>query len=378
MVDIEKVSCTLCDSSEFIHAETIYWKGSELKYGICSKCGLKYMVQRPNQSWYTDFYKEKFWQNSRLKRSKSSFSFKGKVTNQKPQLFPTDSRSVLLWREDEAPSDNHITPKMDAALTERRGRSINRQGKRAQRIWRIISSVTNLTPSSVVLEIGAGWGEGLRLLKNKTGCNVLAVEPSESAGERIEGLGILRIARSVEELSSVQKLKHNIDLVIMSHVLENTNDPMHQLSIVRKLLKSSGKLYIDTPNLFYNNCINPYHPYIFSPDTLKEILSIAGFKILHSEHENHLTKMPWFIRPEKNWDVEPYERQIYLAIIAVVGPKMMNHSMLSIGAETIRMQRRGLKILRRSMRYSRLFRKIGSIIPKPIRYHVFIRTFRNK
>ena len=57
------------------------------------------------------------------------------------------------------------------------------------------------------------------------------------------------------------------------------------LTTAHRLLQPGGYVYIDTSNFVYYNAVNPYHPYIFSPETLEALLSECGFTVVDREHE---------------------------------------------------------------------------------------------
>ena len=48
----------------------------------------------------------------------------------------------------------------------------------------------------------------------------------------------------------------------MSNVLENIVDPLPVLEACRRVLAADGLLYVETPNFFHYDAMNPYHPYI--------------------------------------------------------------------------------------------------------------------
>jgi len=83
------------------------------------------------------------------------------------------------------------------------------------------------------------------------------------------------------------------DAVTMFHVLEHIADPRNMLNQVKGLLNKNGKLLIVVPNseslgagIFkknYNWNI-PHHISFFSPDTIREILTQSGFRVIGVEH----------------------------------------------------------------------------------------------
>jgi SAM-dependent methyltransferase len=292
---------------------------------ICCECGLKYMKVRPTHTWYSKFYQNDFWQKSRLKRRKRSLN-----------------TEHLYWEEDAL-----VTNKSEYKTVKA---SIKKQTWRAQRIWRIIKPFVRLTPQSKVLEIGPGFGQCLRLLSEKTGCQAMGVEPSELARSYVQECGFSLVAHTVEELRHSQEFNSQIDLVILSHVLENTSDPIENLRTLRLLLSGNGRLYIDTPNFYYYNSVNPYHLYIFSPETLKAILGLSGFGIIYQECESNPMGVRW---------IRSLEKARYLAAVAEKGSFIKDLELHSFPFAGV--QKRGLKLVSRRQTFEALLYKINRL-----------------
>jgi SAM-dependent methyltransferase len=80
----------------------------------------------------------------------------------------------------------------------------------------------------------------------------------------------------------------HFDAVTLSHVIEHVPDPVGTLVECARLLKKGGKLVIATPNnaslghrLFGRNWRGlepPRHLHIFSPQSLRRTLGMAGFQ----------------------------------------------------------------------------------------------------
>lgn len=79
------------------------------------------------------------------------------------------------------------------------------------------------------------------------------------------------------------------DLVTLRHVLEHLVDPVHALSIIQRLLKPTGLLHIEVPDVTeipasLSPFIHHEHMNSFTPETLRLAIERAGFEIL--EHES--------------------------------------------------------------------------------------------
>ncbi len=302
------------------------------------------MKQRPTEEWYARFYRDEFWQKSRLKKRKHPIEH-------------CSHNVSLQWEEDSVkPASSESNGKKDVRVEN----SIERQKWRASRIYRIIDQVVDLTPNSKVLEIGAGWGEFLALLVKKVGCHGMAVEPSSMTASRIKDIhGFPVVARTIEELAHLKNLNGQFDLITLSHILENTIDPIANLKVLRRLLSPQGKVYIDTCNLYYLNNVNPYHPYIFSPETLKAILGLAGFKIDWTEHMPHPNKV--FLISDFKDSFQPMQKALYIAAVISAGPVLHEWVRPKI-SRMISAQKRGLKILKRGYFLWLVQRKLSTIL----------------
>jgi SAM-dependent methyltransferase len=173
------------------------------------------------------------------------------------------------------------------------------------RIPRVDSMVGRmLRPGSRVLEIGCGYGETLAYLHRRYNASAYAVEPSDDAVKHISSSHpyIQIIARSAEELFDNNDLDSMFDAIILSHCLENILDVNQALATMRRMLADDGHLYIDTPNLYWSGGMNPYHPVVFTPDTLGAFLNKHGFEIVELDAERRPANLITdSLRSRKRW-----------------------------------------------------------------------------
>lgn len=245
--ELEDVPCPLCGECDGIPLRSIPWRGVILEFQVCSECGLVYMKRRPTEKWRRIFYKRAFWEER------------------------TDSVIQRHCQSRKLSFVEALRNRMEGGM------------RRSHKILGILNNHVKINTDTHVLEIGAGFGDAIGRLRMEKRCSASVVEPSEIATElgKIK-YGVQPAAKFIEELDGERLLKGTIDLVIMSHVLENTTDPVRSLKIVGNVMKDDGLLYIDTPHLFYHpHAINPYHNVIFSPWSLKTALACAGFQVEH-------------------------------------------------------------------------------------------------
>lgn len=242
-IDLEFVPCACCGSNDFVPADSIEWLGTRLSYVLCAACGLKYMRPRPTQAWYRRFYAEAFWNE--------------KVTGSGWSRNPAKQRPIL--------------PEQD----------IKKQAARARFVVEAILALTEPTTSTRVLDVGAAFGSVANLLRAKTGCTVLGIEPSELARQYASASGgVPIVGHYAEELLEPTVYDCTIDLLLFSTVLENLNDPLTILMGMKRVLTLQGQVLIITPHLAHYNAINPYHPYVFTPETLALLLDRAGYSVV--------------------------------------------------------------------------------------------------
>lgn len=148
-----------------------------------------------------------------------------------------------------------------------------------------------LKKGSCVLEIGCGFGFNLDFM-NQNNKNLHlkleGLEISREASENVEkAFGIPCYNSTIEEFKPEKKY----DAIIMSHVLEHFEDPSGVLDKVWSLLNDGCILWVEVPNILYpnptkslNNWLAKEHISYFSPDKLKYLLILNGFKIINQKH----------------------------------------------------------------------------------------------
>jgi 2-polyprenyl-3-methyl-5-hydroxy-6-metoxy-1,4-benzoquinol methylase len=140
------------------------------------------------------------------------------------------------------------------------------------------------TPNVSLLDVGAGYGDFLHYV-SKLGWSASGFEFSPAAAKLSRDKYGIPLA--VGDLIEMPFPNHSFDIITMWHVLEHLTDPKAVLRRLFELLKPGGVLVIEVPNL---NCLvrKSYqvpltvnlHLYHFSPTTLSNLMTAAGFKVL--------------------------------------------------------------------------------------------------
>lgn len=152
-------------------------------------------------------------------------------------------------------------------------------------------TVSVLPPESVperrLLEIGSAKGYLLALLK-RMGWAVSGVEISPDAAEYARTrFGVDAFAGTVEEYAG-RHTGARFPVVLATDLIEHIADLDVFMEAVGKLLAPGGLLVLDTPNAAAEavrlrgmdaRCFNPFHIFLFSPQTLPRLLEKHGFRV---------------------------------------------------------------------------------------------------
>ena len=136
-----------------------------------------------------------------------------------------------------------------------------------------------------VLDVGCGFGESLKKLKEK-GWQTYGIEINRGAAKHAQKFGKIFTC----ELSDAKFPNCFFDAVLLRHVLEHVHHPSKILVEVRRIMKDDGVLVIEVPDAesiearifkarwpLWNP---PEHLYHFSRGTLGPMLRKTGFRIL--------------------------------------------------------------------------------------------------
>jgi SAM-dependent methyltransferase len=138
-------------------------------------------------------------------------------------------------------------------------------------------------PDGQLLDVGCGSGAWLKSMR-ELGWRAEGVDFDENAIAVAQQDGLKVSAGSLEQQGYPSD---KFDAVTLSHVIEHVPDPVGTLTECARILKPGGKLIVATPNnwslghrLFRKNWRGlepPRHLHIFSPQSLRRTLQLAGF-----------------------------------------------------------------------------------------------------
>lgn len=157
-----------------------------------------------------------------------------------------------------------------------------------------------------VLNVGSGYGFLENEFNNREGkkFDIEGVEIGQYRLERYVGGKVYNINFTTDQIPDA--MKEQYDIVMALHVLEHLNSPVIFLSNLKPLLKETGKIIIEVPNLNSFLCeLSPEyaeffylyeHVSYFTSNTLKLALEKAGYKNIKT-----YTKEIYSIENHINW-----------------------------------------------------------------------------
>jgi SAM-dependent methyltransferase len=138
-------------------------------------------------------------------------------------------------------------------------------------------------PKGRLLDVGCGNGDFLQFAQ-RAGWEAIGVEPDPKAVEVAHARGLTVHLGGLETLEAESEA---FDGITLNHVLEHVHDPRATLEQCYRLLKSSGWLWLETPNLdalghahYGENWVGldiPRHLVVFTDHALLRLLREVGF-----------------------------------------------------------------------------------------------------
>ena len=138
-------------------------------------------------------------------------------------------------------------------------------------------------PEASLLDLGCGSGSFL-LRARSAGWAVTGLDPDPQAVATARGRGLDVQVGGIERFAGQAEL---FDVVTLNHVVEHLDDPLPVLQACHRLLRPSGRLWIETPNLDsfghrrfgpnWRGLEAPRHLVLFTDRSLRTILARAGF-----------------------------------------------------------------------------------------------------
>lgn len=147
----------------------------------------------------------------------------------------------------------------------------------------------------LIIEVGANDGTFLNLLARDGYQHRLAIEPSTSLAQACSASGhvVENVHLNAATAPAIRERHGAAHTVVCRHTLEHVPDALEFLNSMRILLATGGLLFVEVP------AVSPIlerlwafelwdeHISYFSPQTLRRLISRAGFSILRIEERTH-------------------------------------------------------------------------------------------
>ena len=274
--ELETTNCNLCGSRDY---EVCLKNVKELYVGLdeffdvvqCKKCGFKFTNPRPTQATMNYFYPDI-----------SGYYTPTETDDKRPDTFRKKIYKGILKNHYGYPFAANVPAVLTYPIY--------------LLFWRKISMrfLPRYVKGGKLLDIGCSWGGYLSKMK-ELGWDTYGVEMNSKIVDYAkENLGLQNIYNGlIEEIEFDRKY---FSAVNMSMILEHTYNPLGVLRKVNYIMKNNGQLIITTPDIsgfeantfkdkFYGIQV-PQHLNHFTPNTIKLVLSKAGFKIEKMIHHN--------------------------------------------------------------------------------------------
>jgi 2-polyprenyl-3-methyl-5-hydroxy-6-metoxy-1,4-benzoquinol methylase len=148
-----------------------------------------------------------------------------------------------------------------------------------------------------VLDVGCGDGEFIELAAS-WGWNAIGIDPDPAAIANCLTRGLNVTQGTLEQFADKQCL---FDVITLGHVIEHVHNPVALLKACRRLLKPTGQLWLETPNIDslghrqymknWRGLEPPRHLVLFSRQSLAKALIASGFA--HIERRSAWNALIW-------------------------------------------------------------------------------------
>lgn len=151
---------------------------------------------------------------------------------------------------------------------------------RSSKILQWLNTIGVLPDTGKLLDIGCGNGAFLKSFGHSHPTwQMVGLEVREHNRITVESIpGVVRFCTK-----PIESLCEQFDLVVLVYVLEHVPNPVGYLKSIAKCLKPGGLLLIEVPDLKTSpfDILIADHCTHFMTDTLREVVSLAGFEALH-------------------------------------------------------------------------------------------------
>lgn len=247
MVETNEIACDLCRSKDSEHLfdaiDRLHGFEGRFKYVRCNSCSLVYMNPQISTSEIGKYYPDDYAPHKVKIRNNPKIGIFAKFRNFRKELLGTVKMLPFVK---------------------------NKMG-----------------PNTKLLDVGCGGGKFLAKIRQETGCKVEGLDISKQAIKYAnENYGIDVFCGNITEAPFADE---SFDIITAWWYLEHVPNPSEVVHMMHRLLKTDGRCIIGVPNIesfngkffkdkwYHLDC--PRHLFLYSPKTISEFLTKAGFDI---------------------------------------------------------------------------------------------------
>lgn len=178
-----------------------------------------------------------------------------------------------------------------------------------------------------VCDIGTGEGQFLEIIrKEQYGAEVFGTEASRKNCARMASLGIPCYQGTIEAFCKSPKFRQTkADIVTIMWTLENCRSCRDMLDAAYGILKPGGHIVIATGSrilvpfkkpldLYLSTNPADTHAFRFSANTLKGLLAVSGFRVMHVNPYLDSDVLCMIARKEKKTEKIPWEKDDFVKV----------------------------------------------------------------
>ena len=191
-------------------------------------------------------------------------------------------------REDDAEVDFYAADYNEIFQQHARSLNPSKVARRTEIAVGLLDAVAELVPlaGARVVDIGCGYGHLLGEARAR-GASVAGVEPDRRAAASARDAGFDVFAGDLQEFA--RQASRQFDVVTISHVVEHIGNPVPFLATAGGLLRESGVVAVQVPNLQYYLAVGKHpdkahsaHVAYHTEATLRGLLAVSGFSVASS------------------------------------------------------------------------------------------------
>jgi SAM-dependent methyltransferase len=266
---LEASPCPLCDAhDDYVLATKGFPNQIPVRNVICKGCGLIRIDPRMSSENYELFYKEDF------------FGY----------LNPF-ARHTYVTEMEHTRDDNYMTPTKKKILP---------------------YILPYVVENARVLDVGAGLGQMMYLLKKERSATAIGLEPDPYSRQVAkEKMGVDLVDMTIEEFLKTNS--QQFDFIYLEQTFEHLLAPLETLQGLARTLSPEGVIYIGVPagynpfihmKLFYQLA----HTYNYTPHTMRLFAEQSGLKLINVREPKGYPLEVLMARKDASYETETEER----------------------------------------------------------------------